>query len=124
MYKSPIILTELDTMNSMVEKAMKDVQNQREEHIIQVIKGYGVNVDKDELIKALQYDRKQYQQGFEDGIEKASEILAEVFGVPCNYADEWLPYACDFGNTCDCKHKECWKQFFKHYEKREMVGEE
>lgn len=79
MYKSPIILTELDTMNSMFEKAMKDVQKQREEHIFQVIKQCGVNVDKDELIKALQYDRDQYNKGYKDGVrEFAKQVSIEI----------------------------------------------
>ena len=79
MYKSPIELFELDLTNSMVEKAMKDVQKQREEHIIQVIKQCGVNVDKDELIKALQYDRKQYNEGYYDGYRDFANKLYSAF---------------------------------------------
>jgi hypothetical protein len=35
----------------------------------------GVNVNKDELIKALQYDREQYAKGYNDGIRDFAENL-------------------------------------------------
>lgn len=39
-----------------------------------------ITVDKDELIKALQYDRDQYNKGFEDGkrfiLNRLKEVLA------------------------------------------------
>lgn len=35
--------------------------------LLTIIQGYRIEVDKDELIKALQYDRDQYNKGFEDG---------------------------------------------------------
>lgn len=43
----------------------------------------GVSVDKDELIKALQYDRDQYDKGYADGVrdakgEVAREIITEI----------------------------------------------
>ena len=39
----------------------------------------GVSVDKDELIKALQYDRDQYDKGYADAkAEVAREIFEEM----------------------------------------------
>lgn len=40
---------------------------QVENEIIKAVREIGVDVDKDELIKALKYDREQYQKGYEDG---------------------------------------------------------
>lgn len=40
-----------------------------EGEVFKAILKYGVSVDKDELIKALQYDRNQYEKGFIDGYE-------------------------------------------------------
>ena len=59
MYKSPIekIYGELQTQ--MVEE--------EENIVMKAIRKVGVNVDKEELIKALQYDRNQYAKGYEDG---------------------------------------------------------
>ena len=59
MYDSPInvIYGELQT------KVEKDLEN----HIFESVQSVGVMVDKDELIKALQYDRQQYEKGLADG---------------------------------------------------------
>lgn len=42
-----------------------------ENGIMTAVQKYGVNVDKEELIKALNYDRRQYDKGFEDGRKSA-----------------------------------------------------
>ena len=46
-----------------------------EKMVMKAIRKVGVNVDKDELIKALQYDRNQYTKGYEDG---KNEILDKI----------------------------------------------
>jgi hypothetical protein len=55
-------------------------------------------------------------------IKKVAEILDEAFGndYPCNFKDmdEWLPYLCEYGNTCDCSSVKCWEQLIKHYDER------
>ena len=44
-----------------------------------VVQERGIDVDKDELIKALQYDRGQYEKGYINGYNaKASEIFEEI----------------------------------------------
>lgn len=54
MYKSPI-----DIIYS-------DVQMKLEDEVCKAIQNVGINVDKDELIKALSYDRQQYEKGYAD----------------------------------------------------------
>ena len=40
----------------------------------------GIDIDKDELIKALKYDREQYEKGYEDGyIDGAKNGALEIF---------------------------------------------
>lgn len=46
-----------------------------ENMVMKAIRKVGVNVDKGELIKALQYDRDQYTKGYEDG---KNEILDKI----------------------------------------------
>ena len=65
MYKSPI------------ETIISEMEMQREEGICRVVQEVGVNVDKDELIKALQYDREQYGKGYSDGYKDAVKEFAE-----------------------------------------------
>ena len=71
MYKSPIemIYGELQTQ----------IVQEDEKMVMKAIRKVGVNVDKDALIKALQYDRNQYTKGYEDGKnEVLDKIRAEI----------------------------------------------
>lgn len=59
MYESPI---------SIYETAMNTIMEQRENAIFAKIQdAFDVHVDKKELIRALQYDRDQYNRGYADG---------------------------------------------------------
>lgn len=75
------------TYKSPVETIRQQVQAKFEGDVMELIYSYGINVDKDELVKALKYDRDQYRKGFEDGCkgtidkikaEVAREIFAEI----------------------------------------------
>jgi hypothetical protein len=57
---------------SPIEIFQSEIQNQIEGEIYKAVMRVGVNVDKDELVKALQYDRGQYQKGYDD---RDSEII-------------------------------------------------
>lgn len=54
MYKSPI-----DIIYGQMETQM-------EGDILRAVQKYGINVDKEELLRALQYDRDQYNKGYAD----------------------------------------------------------
>lgn len=72
----------------VVEIISDGFRSQIEGDVFRIIHSYGINVDKGELIKALQYDRQQYEKGFIDGCrgavadikaEVAREILREIY---------------------------------------------
>ena len=94
MYESPIKIYELS------EELIKSKDN----FIYATVKMH-VDVDKDELIKALQYDRGQYDKGYHDGYfadkwipckERLPEDWMDVL-VCLDVADtEILPFAIDF----------------------------
>ena len=52
-----------------------DVHNQilkqQDENIYKAVMSTGINVDKEELLRALRYDRQQYEQGFLAGMAAA-----------------------------------------------------
>ena len=50
--------------------------------------GYQVNIDKEELIKALNYDREQYEKGFYDGFSKAMDIYEKAYKKVCRQLAE------------------------------------
>lgn len=64
---------------SPIEMIMEDIQTQivkqQENDIYQAVQKYGIVVDKEELIKALQYDREQYTKGYKDALDEIKKYL-------------------------------------------------
>lgn len=56
--------------NSPIELFQGDMNVELEGTILKAVANVGVNVDKEELLKALNYDRKQYEKGYEDAMRK------------------------------------------------------
>lgn len=52
---------------SPIEVIYGDIETKFEDCMLKVIQDCGIRVNKDELIKALGYDRDQYAKGYEDG---------------------------------------------------------
>ncbi len=81
MYESPIKVLIENTQMTVTDGIYKAVQD------------YGITVNKDELMKALQYDRNQYNKGYEDGARELAERLKDEctletdvslgYGRPC-----------------------------------------
>ena len=65
MYESPI--------NIIIQKLCTKLESD----CIKSVQSYGFDVDKEELAKALNYDRKQYEKGYADGYNKAIDDLLE-----------------------------------------------
>lgn len=59
MYQSPISLIQ------------KDVESKIDDAIMMAVQKVGVTVDKNELLRALMYDREQYEKGYRDGLNDA-----------------------------------------------------
>ena len=75
MYESPIKIFE-----SSIESVSKSLVKEKEDAIVlEIHRQLGVDVDRGELIRALQYDRFQYDKGYADGRRDA---MAEL--VRCN----------------------------------------
>ena len=68
MYESPI-----DKIVGEIESQM--IQEEENRILYHVKQSVGYNVDKDELIRALNYDRNQYEKGYKDGLN----------------SDKWIP---------------------------------
>jgi hypothetical protein len=64
---------------SPINIIMGRMRTEQENGIYKAIQDYGVDVDEEELIKALQYDREQYEKGYINGYTaKASEVALET----------------------------------------------
>ena len=136
MYESPITQNIVDISNQITElldgRLMYEVQQ-----------AIGYEIDKEELIKALNYDRNQYQKGYEDGRNewipiserlpdnrRVVEVTAfwhetyqvmqgQYFGSSYCYSDgEW--WCVPFNNTgehCQSLNVIAWKELSKPYTK-------
>ena len=64
---------------SPIEIIQKGFTTKIEDDVCKAVWEYGISVDKEELIKALRYDREQYEKGYADGcIGSTAAIKAEV----------------------------------------------
>lgn len=64
MYESPI-QTYIDKITSSIREDYATAYEQK--IVTEISSRIGVSVDKDELLRALAYDRNQYEKGFADG---------------------------------------------------------
>lgn len=55
---------------SPIEMVFDDLKMQQEDYIMKAIINAKIDVNKYELIRALQYDRDQYEKGRSDGINE------------------------------------------------------
>lgn len=103
MYESPIKLVRADTLFSstksieeeIAEKMAKPVAVKIDNYILESIRRVNVSVDREELLKALAYDRQQYEKGYEDGVRDVIEKLKEksvyhLYAYGMSYTDDFL----------------------------------
>lgn len=93
MYDSPIHIYEQPftaNYNEIVKKMVEEQENQRVDYIMEEVRKIGIVVDKDELIKALQYDRQQYEKGYFDGKREKESVwyFDEDNKIRCFNCDE------------------------------------
>ena len=92
MYKSPI---QTYTYN-YIESIKSEFDEQRMKAVVKL----GFDVDKNELIKALKYDRNQYLKGYQDCMDDQVKVLEKALDIAikelcidakgadaCNYLD-------------------------------------
>lgn len=74
MYNSPITLIAGDFSSQLSEAIDGQV-------MCKIKQEYGINVNKEELINALAYDRNQYDTGYVDGKEAAYKNVIGAFSM-------------------------------------------
>lgn len=67
-YQSPIFAGVVNNANNLNDEILKIYEDTAHAEINTAI---GFNIDKEELIKALAYDRNQYEKGYQDGKAEA-----------------------------------------------------
>ncbi len=80
MYKSPI------------DVLYKDVVTKLEDGILKAVQIVNITVDKQELIKALQYDRDSYSRGYMDGMNHENADVIPIEWIK-EQKDKCSPYS-------------------------------
>lgn len=85
-YKSPIDI--------MYGQIASDIHNDIENNILTLVHSVDISVDKTELVKALNYDRNQYQIGYKDANNKFQQKVMDVLSQISleEYTSENLQY--------------------------------
>ena len=75
---------------SPIEIVTSELTKQLDGGVLTLAQSYGVRVDKDKLIMALNYDRQQYEKGFADGKAAAGNWIPCTERMPHNTGDFYL----------------------------------
>ena len=68
---------------SPIKVMCEELQTLYEDNVVKAVQKYNITVKKDELLKALQYDRAQYDKGYADG--RADAMKDIVHCKDCSY---------------------------------------
>ena len=71
MYESPIKV-------DFTEPIIEELKDEADQYIVRACQKMNVNVDREELIRALQYDRDQYLKGYTDAMEELSKRVPKA----------------------------------------------
>jgi hypothetical protein len=83
MWESPIQI--------LTDDIVKDIARKEDELLMESVHRVGFNIDKDELVKALNYDRDQYEKGYADGIRARNSEIVRCCDCKHNPSkDEWI----------------------------------
>lgn len=96
MYKSPI------------EVIYGQLQTKFEGDVVKAVQSYNINVDRDELIKALAYDRDQYEAGYRDAmatIVRCKDCI--FFKDDTEYCRKRKAGYCELDDTIKVKNHYC-----------------
>ena len=77
-YTSPIVIIQ------------KEISGKLEDNIYKSVLACDVKVDKEELIKALRYDRNQYNVGYKDGVNSVLNKIADFNNDISKYFEKML----------------------------------
>ena len=84
-------LNNLFGYHSPIELIVGEINTQFENDCVTMIQNYGIDINKEELVRALNYDRDQYHKGFQD----AKELYEPKKGKWIDHSDETI----EFGGT-------------------------
>lgn len=101
MYKSPIEI--------VYGEVKTHTESEIDKYVYECIQEVGVNVNKEELIRALKYDRDQYEKGYYDAKHEYAGVIIDNEGyercTKCNEHETGMRYF-TFCPRCGARLKE------------------
>jgi hypothetical protein len=107
MYEAPIQIT-----YGQIKKMMED-------GVLRAVQSYGVKVDKPELLRALQYDRGQYEKGRQEG---RAEVVHRIRRYLLCLLEEWQRM--DPDRKYRLENMRVYNHIRKELDELEALGEE
>lgn len=74
MYESPIQVNLLEGYEKFKREMDEMIGDEVYKHVLDL----GIQVDKEELEKAMLYDRHQYMKGYKDGLDEAEKRIEKA----------------------------------------------
>lgn len=71
---------------SPIKQFVSEMQTTYENDVLKVVQNYGFDIDKNELAKALAYDRQQYETGYQHGKSDGAKEFKEWLIIKYGYA--------------------------------------
>lgn len=95
-----------------IKEISKTLNDELENQVIAVVCEAGIMVDKEELIKALNYDRNQYEKGYTDACKTRVEVIhcrdcTYHSGSYCHYKYSYGAYVRDDHYCGYAEREEC-----------------
>ena len=66
---------------SPIQIIRSQIDTNLEDNILKVTQSVGIDVNKEELVKSLTYDREQYKKGYDDGYMHAVDDFRKELGT-------------------------------------------
>ena len=99
-YESPI--------EFIYNEVVPEIEMKQEEMVMQAVMQCGVVVkDADELVKALKYDRDQYNAGAKDAMRHACKAMAKYCAEHCYYTKYYYSRYKDVDEVMEHLEKKC-----------------
>ena len=114
MYESPITMIQ--------ETISQQMKQEEDKYVMEIERAVGFHIDKQELIRALNYDRDQYNKGFNDAKRQFDRLIGighwvnkpNIYGVVyCSECD----YELHINNTNYCPN--CGAKMIEETEEEE-----
>ena len=103
-----------DGYKSPIAMVVEDVNIKIENDIVKAVQNYDIKVDREELAKALAYDRDQYSKGFAEARKKYETPTAEW--IETELTEEYRQYGFDLRVVCSrCGSENSYFHFDEDY---------